>query len=89
MFKEVLNNKWISSNGKWKVSTEVRESNQVIISMINVFSSVREGVWKDESTNDKLPKYVATELQKARDLVEKVKREDLLALAEMTVTTID
>lgn len=75
MFETIHQNEWISSNGKWKVSVEVKENNGIFISDIRVFSFIKENIWKNEGTNMKLPKYVAAKLQKARDLVDGLRKE--------------
>ena len=95
MFKEILKNEWISSNGKWKVSVRVQKqtladgSQPIIVSDINVKSFVRDNVWRSENQNKKLPKYVQSELDKAWELVKKARENGLLVLQEMTMTTVD
>lgn len=74
MFTDVYKNEWVSANGKWKVSVIVKEQlmldgQKIFINNINVYSFVSKNRWKNENQNEKLPKYVAAELQKAREIV--------------------
>ena len=78
MFKDVLKREWISANGKWKVVAKVQEQTigdeKFYVSSINVMSFVRENVWRSENQNRKLPKYVQSEYQKAKDIVANVRK---------------
>lgn len=72
MFKKVHENEWLSRNEKWKVTVLIREFEGVLVNEINVFSRV-DDLWKGENQNDKLPKYVSNEVQKAKQLIDEMK----------------